>query len=203
MIKPSAYRTLIVTLCGLFGLLSVVSVVVTADTYWLRPVRNFVWREAPTEGECRATVLREPHISQARIVDFASDAAVTINSYDYYNQGTVIGSALRQYFTVSGRDSYISEVSRSGSPLAFRKNFVEQTAYKNGVPNIKEEGFIGRRHFWRVEVPLLQYRKSNVSAAPSGLLLTMLIVSVRPSAENPNGIGIDSIVATALLNYDR
>ncbi|GAA5544307.1 MULTISPECIES: DotI/IcmL family type IV secretion protein [Hyphomicrobiales] len=203
MINPAAHRTLSVALCGLFGLLCVASVVVTTDTYWLRPVTNFVWHEAATGGECAATVLSTPHISQARIVDFASDAAVTINSYDYYNQGTVIGSALRQYFTVTGRDSYIEEVSRSGSPLAFRRNYVEQTAYKNGVPNIKEEGFIKGRRFWRVEVPLLQYRRSNVDVTEAGLLLTMLVVSVRPSVENPNGIGIDSITATTLLNYDR
>lgn len=200
--KALTYGVTITTLSGLFALGAFSSLAMTADTFWARPVTNFIWREDGTEGECNATVLAQPTISQSRIVDFASDAAVTINSYDYYNQATVIGSALRQYFTSTGRDSYVAEVNRTGSPLAFRRNFVEQTAYRIGVPNIKEEGYISGRQFWRIEVPLVQYRKSNADTNESRSLLTMLIVTVRPSPDNPNGIGIDSIAATTLLNFD-
>jgi len=202
MIRPAAYRLTSIALSGLFGVLALSSLVVTADAFWVRPVTTFIWKENSTEGECQATVLRDPAISQSRIVDFASDAAVTINSFDYYNQATVLGSALRQYFTATGRDSYVREINRTGSPLLFRRNFVEQTAYKSGVPNVKEEGFLQGRRFWRVEVPIVQYRKSNVDVTEGRVLLTMLIVRVRPSLDNPNGIGIDSINATTLLNYD-
>ncbi|WP_125271714.1 hypothetical protein [Agrobacterium sp. FDAARGOS_525] len=128
---------------------------------------NFVWHEAATGGECAATVLSTPHISQARIVDFASDAAVTINSYDYYIKGRYRFCPPAVFHRNRARFVYRRSQS-SGSPLAFRRNYVEQTAYKNGVPNIKEEGFIKGRRFWRVEVPLLQYRRSNVDVTEAG-----------------------------------
>ena len=94
----------------------------------------------------------------------------------------------------------MQEVNRTGSPIAFRTNFVTQTAYRSGVPNIKEVGFLQGRRFWRVEVPIVQFQQSNVDTRRTDILLTMLIVALRPSEANPNGIGIDSISATANFN---
>lgn len=194
------YRFAIIGLGGLFGLGIVASFAMTADIYLMKPVTQFVWQEQGTGSSCNATVLKEAAISQARLIDFASDAAVAVNSYDYYNQATIIGSALRQYFTPSGQSSYVQEVNRTGSPIAFRTNFVTQTAYRSGVPNIKEVGFLQGRRFWRVEVPIVQFQQSNVDTRRSDILLTMLIVALRPSEANPNGIGIDSISATVNFN---
>jgi intracellular multiplication protein IcmL len=202
MRSVESYRFLIIGLGGLFGFGVVASFALTAETYLMRPVTQFVWKEQGTGSSCNATVLHEAAISQARLIDFASDAAVAINSYDYYNQATIIGSALRQYFTPSGQNSYVAEVNRTGSPIAFRENFVTQTAYRAGVPNIKEVGFLQGRRFWRVEVPIVQFQQSNVDTKRNNILLTMLIVALRPSEANPNGIGIDSISATQNFNTE-
>lgn len=197
-----SYRFAIIGLGGLFAFGVVASLAVTADVFAMRPVTTFVWVDQKTGASCEATVLDEAAISQARLIDFAADAAVAINSYDYFNQATIIGSALRQYFTPSGQQAYVAEVNRTGSPIAFRENYVTQTAYQSGVPNIKEVGYLRGRRFWRVEVPILQFQQSNVDTKTNRILLTMLIVALRPSAANPNGIGIDSITATQNFNSD-
>lgn len=196
------YRTMIVGMSALFGLMATSAIALTADTYWIQPVYKFVWRESGTEAQCNGTVLRRPEISTARVVDFAADAAVSINSYDYYNQAVTVGSALRQYFTAAGSDAYVAELNRTGSPMAIRSNFVTQTAYKVRTPNIKEEGYIGNRHYWNVEVPLVVFRESNAETTNQMLLLTMLIVELKPSPANPNGIGIDSIRVTPMIGLE-
>ncbi len=201
MRSVETYRFAIIGLGGLLCLGVVGSFAMTADVFLMKPVTQFVWQEAGTGSSCQATVLEEAAISQARLIDFASDAAVAINSYDYYNQATIIGSALRQYFTPAGQTTYVAEVNRTGSPIAFRENFVTQTAYRSGVPNIKEVGFLQGRRFWRVEVPIVQFQQSNIDTRRADILLTMLIVALRPSEANPNGIGIDSISAT--LNFNN
>jgi hypothetical protein len=153
-------KTLAIITSGMLLLGLFASVVFTIDAYAVKPVNQFVWRDIETKSECVATTLVLPDIGPARVVDFASDAVVNINSYDYLNQEVVISSALRQFFTKQGAYSYMDQVNRSGAPAKFRQNFVEQSSYKAGVPNIKEEGRIGTRRFWRVEVPMCAWPKN-------------------------------------------
>ena len=65
--------------------------------------------------------------------------------------------------------------------------------------NIAEEGKAAGRYYWRVEVPLQIFYRTNVETKVERRVLEMTIVRIDPSPINPNGIAIDSVISTQQL----
>ena len=175
------------------GMLWLVGAGLAIDTFALRYIRDFTW-VTPT-GKCAATRMPEPMISQARVRTFAGDAAVSFFSFDYFNFQPVLVSALRQFATPAGRERISAELDRNGMLREIRNRRAESIAVVRSPPNISEEGRTNGRYYWRVEVPIRVFYRANVDTIVDDRMLIMTVVRIKPSAENPSGIGVDGFIA--------
>ncbi|BCM88007.1 DotI/IcmL family type IV secretion protein [Methylobacterium indicum] len=162
------------------------------------PVKQFIWT-SDAQAVCEAIPLSEPNISQARLKEFAVSSAVELNSYDYANWRPLINNALSQSFTPKGRDRYRAALQESGIIQKVVTGYQTVSAVTTDPANISEEGKAAGRYYWRVEVPLQIFYRTNVETRVERRLLTMTIVRVDPSPINPNGIAIDSVISTQQL----
>lgn len=183
-----------------FSLLS--SFVLAIIIYWQRPVEEFEW-VGPKETGCIAVADAEPSVSQARIVEFAAQAAIATMNHDYFNFDARMQSAIRQYFTRNGGRRFLDELSASGrSSDSLRANgFLSVLSITRKAPNIAEEGRKAGRYYWNVEVPIVAFYKTTTEMVSESRLMTLTIIRTPPSDENPNGIAVDGV--NSVINYDR
>ena len=184
---------------SLFLALSLLSnVALVYNAFWRMPIKEFLWTRDGA-AVCEAIPLTEPSVSQARLKDLAASAAVGLNSYDYANWRKLIDNQLTQYFTTNGREQYKQALFASGIIEKVVQNYQTVSSVTSDAVNIAEEGRIRGRYYWKIEVPLQVFYKTNAETKRENRLLTMTIVRVDPSPINPNGIAIDGLVSTQLL----
>jgi intracellular multiplication protein IcmL len=181
-------------LTGFVGL-SLVMNLVLADALLNRfPIKEFLWT-SDARAVCAAIPLTEPNISAARVKDFAAGTAVGINSFDYQNWKRTLDAVLSSNFTPEGRSAYMTELQRTGIMRRVVNDKYVVTAITDGEPIIVEEGRASGRYFWRVEVPLRIFYRTNVDVRPENRVLLITLVRIDPSPANPNGIAIDAIAS--------
>ncbi|KMO39389.1 DotI/IcmL family type IV secretion protein [Methylobacterium aquaticum] len=188
-----------ILLLSLFLLLSLtVNALLFYNAFIRFPVKQFIWT-SDAQAVCEAIPLAEPNISQARLKEFAVSSAVQLNSYDYANWRALINNALSQSFTPKGRDRYRAALQESGIIQKVVTGYQTVSAVTTDPANVAEEGKLAGRYYWRVEVPLQIFYRTNVETRVERRLLTMTIVRIDPSPINPNGIAIDSVISTQQL----
>ncbi|WP_066922508.1 DotI/IcmL family type IV secretion protein [Methylobacterium sp. CCH5-D2] len=188
-----------ILLLALFLCLSlVVNLLLFYNAFYRFPIKQFIWT-SDAQAVCEAIPLSEPNISQARLKEFAVSAAVELNSYDYANWRALINNALSQAFTPKGRDRYRAALQESGIIQKVVLGYQTVSAVTTDPANIAEEGKAGGRYYWRVEVPLQIFYRTNVETKVERRVLEMTIVRIDPSPINPNGIAIDSVISTQQL----
>ena len=188
-----------ILLLSLFLCLSlVVNLLLFYNAFYRFPIKQFIWT-SDAQAVCEAIPLTEPNISQARLKEFAVSSAVELNSYDYANWRALINNALSQAFTPKGRDRYRAALQESGIIQKVVLGYQTVSAVTTDPANIAEEGKAAGRYYWRVEVPLQIFYRTNVETKVERRVLEMTIVRIDPSPINPNGIAIDSVISTQQL----
>ncbi|MFY9294898.1 MAG: DotI/IcmL family type IV secretion protein [Methylorubrum rhodinum] len=188
-------------ICLLSGFLSLsilTNLVLFYNAFYRFPIKQFIWT-SDAQAVCEGIPLTEPNISQARLKDFAVGAAVELNSYDYANWRALINNALTQSFTPNGRDTYRAALQESGIIQKVVLGYQTVSAVTTEPANISEEGKLNGRYYWRVEVPLQIFYRTNVETKVERRVLEMRIVRIDPSPINPNGIAIDGVISTQQL----
>lgn len=176
-------------------ILSVVgNLILSYAVFYKYPVKQFLWT-SDAKSVCTATTLAEPNISAALVKDFGNRVALGLNSYDYVNWRRYLAPILDNYFTKSGRASYMRAFEDSGILERVRKNYYTVAAVSADEPVIIAEGLVSGRYTWGVEVPLTIYYRTNVDVLPENRVLTFTIVRVDPSPANPNGIAVDGVIS--------
>lgn len=163
------------------------------------PVKQFLWIDDAGRA-CAAVPLDEPNISNARLKDLAATAAVQINSYDYANWRVLLNAAMDQFFTPHGRSQYRAVLSETGIVQRAVDQYQVVSAVIMAPPNISTQGRKSGRYYWEVEVPLTIFYQTNAETKRENRLLTFTVVRVEPSPINPNGVAIDAVTSTQLLN---
>ena len=186
-------------LLSIFLVLSLfVNLILFYNAFYRFPIKQFIWT-SDAQAVCDAIPLAEPNISQARLKEFAVSTAVQLNNYDYANWRALINNALTQSFTPRGRDQYRAALQESGILQKVVHGYQVVSAVTTEPANIAGEGRDAGRYFWRVEVPLQVFYRTNVETKAERRLLQMTIVRIDPSPINPNGIAIDSVISTQQL----
>lgn len=193
--------TFLMFFLAIFLLLSLIMNVILVIAFHKFPVTKFLW-VSDAQAVCEAIPLNEPNISQARLKDFAANAAVSINTYDYANWRVLINASLSQFFTPRGRDRYRAELQKSSVIENVVLNYQVVTAITHATPNIVEEGMRAGRYFWVVEVPLRVSYRTNKQTLDENRLLTFTIIRVEPSPINSNGIAIDGAISSQMTLKD-
>ena len=172
--------------------------ILVINAFYRFPINKFIWT-SDAQAVCEAIPLSEPHISQARLKDFAASTAVSLNAYDYANWRVQINSVLSQHFTPKGRDRYRAELQKSGIINNVVNHYQVVSAITHAPANIVEEGKVSGRYYWIVEVPIRISYRTNKETLDENRLLTMTIVRVEPSPLNINGIAVDGLVSSQML----
>lgn len=167
---------------------------VFAIRYWY-PVKEYLWT-SDAQAVCHAVPLAEPITSAARIREFATNAAVSLYSFDYLNWRRLLDAAMDNYLTPGGKARYRAAFEKTGIIERVRSGFLTLTAVTDGPPVILHEGVQDGRYYWRVQVALRVFWVNATDARPENRVLTMTLIRVQPSPINPNGVAIDGIEAT-------
>lgn len=176
-----------------FVFLSLALNLVLADALLNRyPIKQWLWT-SDARAVCAAIPLTEPNISAARVKDFAAGTAVTLNSFDYQNWKRSIDTVLSANFTADGSAAYKVELRRQGIMTRVVNDKYVVTAISDGEPLIVEEGRIAGRYFWKIEVPIRIFYRTNVDVRPEARVFIFTLIRVDPTPANPNGIAVDAV----------
>lgn len=158
------------------------------------PVKQFLWT-SDARSVCTAIPLSEPDISAARVSNFVASAAVDLHSYDYLNWHRMLTNAMEKYLTPRERVQFEGNIQQIIKII--QDGNITLTAIVTGRPHIDEEGVraVDHRYYWRVSVPVELFYYNGTERKPENRVMTMTVVRVDPSPENPNGIAIDDFVS--------
>lgn len=133
----------------------------------------------------------EPNLLPSTILRWASKAATVAYTYDYVHYRAQIDAA-RPYFTQDGWNDFGSSLSKLLDRVIQNKLIVNSVVYD--TPVISNQGPLpGQDYVWRVQIPFLVTYQSENAQIHQKYYVVLTIVRV-PTAENPQGIGIDRFV---------
>ncbi|WP_186002503.1 DotI/IcmL family type IV secretion protein [Mycobacterium sp. KBS0706] len=158
------------------------------------PIKEFLWT-SDARAVCAAIPLSEPNISAARVKDFAAGTAVTLWSFDYQNWKRTIDTVLSANFTREGRAAYMNELQSLGIMKRVVDDKYVVTAISDGEPIIIEEGRSAGRYFWKIQVPIRVFYRTNVDVRPENRVFEFTLRRVDPSPANTNGIAVDAVAS--------
>jgi hypothetical protein len=155
-----------------------------------KPIPLFV--AMSSEGErMRLRSYEDPNLLSSTLIEWASKAAVTAYTFDFYNYPGQLLMA-QPYFTEAGWVSYRQSIQPLIDTITANKLFV------NGVvsspPIISNQGSLaGYDRVWRLQIPFLVTYQSSESTSNASYMVTLMIVKV-PTTENPAAIAIDQFL---------
>ncbi len=197
--KAGTLRWVLVLLAALLFVSMTLNVAYAYALIYTFPLKKWVWtRDA--RAVCDATPLSYPSVSAARVKDFATGAAVELNSFDYLNHGRLLSAAVDKYMTAAGRVAFYATLQDSGIIQAVEKSYIVLETVPIGPPYIKDEGIRpeDKRYYWKVQVPVRLFYYVLGDRKPEDRVMTTVIVRVEPSPNNQNGIAVDGITSSQM-----
>lgn len=149
-----------------------------------------------TGPDGRITPLRplsQPVVSTAALLQWANQAAVTAYSYDFVRYRKQLQTA-SQYFTPEGWQNFEAALKRSRNLETVITRKLVVTAVATGAPVMLDQGRIGRRYAWKVQMPMLVTYQSASTVFQQPLTVTMIISRVS-MLNVPKGIAIAQFYA--------
>lgn len=163
------------------------------------PQNQFLWT-SDARSVCKATTLDHASVHQRTIAQFAGEAALALNSYDFLNYRLSLTWAGEKYLTKEGRNKYFNALDETSVLELVKKNYYVVSSFVSGPPQIAQTGFKGGVPFWNVQVPIDIWYATGQQRINESRTLTMTVVVVDPSPENTTGIAIENIVSSQRVN---
>jgi intracellular multiplication protein IcmL len=138
--------------------------------------------------------LKEPNLSNAALLQWATQAAVSAFSYNYVNYREALQS-LRDNFTEKGWKNFTEAFNNSNNLSAVISKKLIVSAVPTGVPVIVEQGLRNGVYAWKVQVPLLVTYQSASDLIPQPVRIDLLIVRMS-TLHSIRGIGIQQLIMT-------
>ena len=137
--------------------------------------------------------MSEPGISNAELLDWVTKSAIQLYSYDYVNYKKSLQDA-STVFTGEGWESFQSALVASRMLKTVIQEQLVMTAVPTGAPMIVEQGKLGGKYTWKVQIPMLVKLSGGVSINKP-VKVSMLVQRVS-LVNNPKGIGVINFVAS-------
>lgn len=156
----------------------------------VRPARTDYF--ASTDGKNTPLIsLEAPIVSQAALLQWASQAAITVYTYDFlrYRQSF---AAAEQHFTPDGWTQF--QNSNKKNLAEVQKKKLRVTAVATGAPVITDQGPLMGHYVWRISIPLLVTYESPNTKKQQSLLVNMLVMRI-DTRTNYKGIAISQFHA--------
>jgi intracellular multiplication protein IcmL len=138
--------------------------------------------------------MKEPNLSDAALLQWATQAVVRTFSYNYVNYREALQS-LRDDFTPAGWKDFVTAFNRADNLQAVIQKKLVVSAVPTGVPVIVEQGIRQGGYAWRVQFPLLVTYESASERSPQAFVVDVLIIRLS-TLQSPQGIGIHQLVTT-------
>jgi len=137
--------------------------------------------------------LSNPNVRPKVLLRWAGRSAVSSYSFDFVNFDKQLDSA-RQHFTTSGWRHFSTSLAESNMETNVKQNQLFVSAVVSGTPVIVNQGSLGGRYSWRVQVPLLVKYQSADSKVQTPYIIDMLIVRTA-TLDSAEGIGVEEFRA--------
>ncbi|SRR5579883_86400 len=145
----------------------------------------------PKNQQIQLTPNLEPNLMPDTLLAWASKAAATAYTFDFYNYNNQV-AAVKPYFTDAGWQDYLQSVSSLLETIVQRQLFVNGVVA--GTPVISNQGALpGKGYSWRIQIPFLVTYQSANTTTKRNFMVIITIVRL-PTNINPQGIGIDQFV---------
>lgn len=135
--------------------------------------------------------LSEPIVSQKALLEWASQAAISVYNVDYLNYQKQL-AANANYFSPQGWDLFQNDFRQILSTIVGQK--LRASAVLTGPPVIIERGPLLGRYSWKIRMPLLITYESASEIRSTPIMVDMLVMRVS-TLESPKGIAITQFFA--------
>lgn len=138
--------------------------------------------------------LDQPNLSTASLLQWANTAAVAAFTYNFVNFRAELQAA-SEFFTPEGWQAYLESLRTSNNLVAVRAKQLVVSAVATGAPVITQQGVVGGRYTWQVQMPMLVTYESPSQVTQQSLMVNMVITRVS-TLDSPRGIGIAQFIGT-------
>lgn len=158
------------------------------------PQKEFLWT-SNANAVCKATTQDLSQVHHATLAQFAQEAAIALNSYDFLNYRRSLTATSEKYLTPHGRDQYFNALEETGLIETIKKNFFVVSSFVTDPPQLRDKGIKAGVPFWNIEVPIRIWYAAGQQRIQEDRVLTITVIKTDPSAQNPHGIAIDNIIS--------
>lgn len=156
--------------------------------------------QAASTLACEPIMLEQAPIGIASVADYATEAVIAINSYDYLNWDEAIPAALNRYFTPGAANQYYGQFQRSRLLQTIRNSYYTVSALTIRPAMVVATNNLDGLRTWTVQVPVTLRYQQGVTTRDGGLTVhdqnEVFIVTVyeqRPNTLNFRGVAINDI----------
>lgn len=135
--------------------------------------------------------LTQPVVSQSALLDWATQAAIKVYTYDFLNYQQVL-KEVASLFTPEGWKYFQNNLQPNLRNVIEKK--LRVTAVATGAPIILEQGPLLGHYAWKVSIPILVTYESASEIVQQPLTVTMVIMRV-PTKKTVKGIAIAQFYA--------
>jgi len=136
--------------------------------------------------------LNQPNLSDKTLLQWASQAVVSVYSYNFVNFRQVFQTN-EKYFTTGGWNDFLNALKSSRNLQTVQQKKLIVSAVLSGAPIISSKHLLSGRYTWRVQMPVLVTYQSMSEQFNSSYLITLTIQRVS-TLDNIYGVGISSFV---------
>ncbi len=206
----TSLRSLHIILMAAVAITTVVLLFLTFVLVFVTEPDRFVWAHDGTGEEvCRPVVLETPAIGLVTVAEFARDAVIEINSYDFLNWDAEIPAALNAYFTPAAARNYLRGFERSRLLANVRESYFTVSAISTRPPMVVATYAVSGRRAWDVQIPVQIFYQTGAVTLAGGEtqrtqheVFTVTVVEQAPSRENFRGVAVDGITTTRVRVVD-
>lgn len=185
----------------------------TAVLVYVTEPTAFAWRLVPSvlepeaaeaqglaEPACDPIILDHAPVALASIADFAAEAVLSINSYDYLTWDQALPQALNTYFTPSAGRTYLAQFGRSRLLRTVTRSYYTVSALTIRPAMVVASGQVDGVRSWTVQVPVTIRYQTGVTNLDGGAtahaqneVFTVTVLEQRPNRVNYRGVAINDI----------
>jgi len=186
------YRTLLrLAVIQVVVILALMVVIVTIVTKAHPENRYFATTE---DGRLVPLVpLNQPNLSTPALMSWVAQASTEVMTFGFNDYRRRLQEASRS-FTRKGWESFTAALQNSRIIELVETNQQVLTAAPAGAPVLLNEGLVGDRYQWTIQIPMILTYQAGSRTRNDNLMVSLVVVRVS-RLESPNGVGIEQWVA--------
>lgn len=148
-----------------------------------------------TDADLRAfppVPVSEPYVKQADLIQWVSQILPQSFTFEFVNYDDELKS-LQQYFTPRGWAALLAQIAIYANANTVQESKLFINASANGTPTIPNQGIIGGKYGWWIQMPLTLHKVTVTRHDEISIVVQALVVRV-PTLNNLTGIQIDNLL---------